>query len=170
MNTIRERVQENGYKTDGFVDLKFKAYLITENDVNENYQNSYAPLYLWKSHKGLNTFLLNGYYDNILDSFGWQHIPTSILLLDNTTSSIGSKSFLYQYTGSIEPQPSLRYMERAITSEIPNLEDGQYFITYDPHLWTYTVNYFLAFPVYPMKPNSKIYTILHVSQDKLPHE
>ena len=30
MNIIRQRVSVNGYKTDGFQDLLFKAYLIAE--------------------------------------------------------------------------------------------------------------------------------------------
>lgn len=30
MDIIRKRVQDNGYKTDGFYGLKFKLYLITE--------------------------------------------------------------------------------------------------------------------------------------------
>ena len=30
MDIIRKRVEDNGYKTDGFQELNFKAYLITE--------------------------------------------------------------------------------------------------------------------------------------------
>ena len=39
MNNIRKRVQENGFKTDGFEDLFFKAYLISEEN------KEYSPLY-----------------------------------------------------------------------------------------------------------------------------
>ena len=40
MNNIRKRVQENGFKTDGFEDLFFKAYLISEKN------KEYSPLWL----------------------------------------------------------------------------------------------------------------------------
>jgi hypothetical protein len=37
MDIIRKRVQDNGNKTDGFPDLLFKAYLMTETDENGNF-------------------------------------------------------------------------------------------------------------------------------------
>jgi len=46
MNIIKDRVRNNGHKTDGFEDLKFKLYLVTEKGINNNLQNSYCPLYL----------------------------------------------------------------------------------------------------------------------------
>lgn len=45
MNNIRKRVQENGFKTDGFEDLFFKAYLISEEN------KEYSPLYFGKITK-----------------------------------------------------------------------------------------------------------------------
>ena len=88
MEIIKNRVKLNGHKTDGFQDLKFKLYLITENKTNSNIQNSYSPLYLWKSNEGLNKFLFEGYYDNILSSFGWQTVNIGIPLIDTTTNKI----------------------------------------------------------------------------------
>lgn len=66
---IRKRVKQNGYKTDGFQGLNFKAYLITEAGENKNLYNSYAPLYIWNNHEGMNKFIFDGFYDNILESF-----------------------------------------------------------------------------------------------------
>lgn len=43
MSIIKDRVKNNGYKTDGFEDLKFKLYLTTEKGKNQNLQNSYCP-------------------------------------------------------------------------------------------------------------------------------
>lgn len=47
MNLIRQRVRENGTKTDGFQDLIFKAYLISTKGEHDAQANQYAPLYLW---------------------------------------------------------------------------------------------------------------------------
>lgn len=74
MNIIRERVIKNGTKTDGFQDLIFKAYIISEKDNADKCTNEYSPLYLWKSNDGMNKFIFDGFYDNILNSFGWQNI------------------------------------------------------------------------------------------------
>ena len=48
MDNIRQRVKNNGHKTDGFQDLMFKAYLIKEKDGTSENHNEYSPLYLWK--------------------------------------------------------------------------------------------------------------------------
>lgn len=80
MNVIRERVRENGYKMDGFKDLIFKAYLISVENSKNDIQKEYAPLYLWKDSVGMNQFIWDGFYDNILKSFGWQIITTGIPL------------------------------------------------------------------------------------------
>ena len=75
MNLIRQRVRENGTKTDGFQDLIFKAYLISTKGELDAQENQYAPLYLWSGVDGMNQFIWQGFYDNILKSFGWQQIP-----------------------------------------------------------------------------------------------
>lgn len=67
MRIIQKRVQDNGNKTDGFQDLLFKAYLISEKGTFGNKKNEYAPLYLWKSNQGMNKFIFDGFYNrNIL--------------------------------------------------------------------------------------------------------
>ena len=67
MTIIRERVENNGFKTDGFQDLLLKAYLVLDSETRKEY----APLYLWKQEGGMNRFIFEGFYDNILTSFGW---------------------------------------------------------------------------------------------------
>ena len=54
MKIIRQRVSNNGEKTDGFQDLLFKAYLISENDSPLESGNEYSPLYLWENNEGKN--------------------------------------------------------------------------------------------------------------------
>lgn len=70
MDSIRDRVKHNGFKTDGFLDLMTKLYLI----VDDQDVKMYAPLYLWKNHEGMNKFIFDGFFDNLLNSFGWTHI------------------------------------------------------------------------------------------------
>lgn len=57
MEKIRKRVKDNGHKTDGFKDLLFKAYLITEKSSGD-LENSYCPLYVWKATDGMTQFIL----------------------------------------------------------------------------------------------------------------
>ena len=78
MNLIRQRVRHNGTKTDGFEDLLFKAYLIRENQGGSEGGNEYSPLYLWKDSPGMIHFIWDGYYDNIVSSFGRQRIKLGI--------------------------------------------------------------------------------------------
>lgn len=76
MDIKKNRVRDNGFKTDGFQDLEMKAYLIAEKDKHGNKDNEYAPFYLWRGMKGFNQFLLGGPFNNILHSFGWTNVNT----------------------------------------------------------------------------------------------
>jgi len=80
MSIIRKRVSDSGSKTDGFPDLKMKAYLIAEKTKYNNYENQYAPFYLWEKVDGMNQFLLGGPFNNILNSFGWQQVNNWMVL------------------------------------------------------------------------------------------
>jgi hypothetical protein len=163
MNIIRKRVQDNGYKTDGFDGLKFKLYLITEKGKNNNIQNSYSPLYLWKDSEGLNKFLFEGFYDNILTSFGWQSVNIGVLLMDTTTQRIQDAKFLFEVVGDIEPKESLNNFKTRIIDEIPKI-DAEYVIIYNPDKWKYHVFYFIDDLEKVKTEKGTIYTILHISQ------
>lgn len=80
MNIIRDRVSNNGSKTDGFPGLEMKAYLIAEKGRYCNHENQYAPFYLWQNTDGMNQFLLSGPFQNILDSFGFPQVKHWIVL------------------------------------------------------------------------------------------
>ena len=94
MQIIRKRVAENGNKTDGFQGLFFKCYLIQERST-DSFENVYSPLYIWNDTKGMNKFLFEGYYDNIIKSFGWQDVNIGIpLLIDLKDNFMDSKYVL----------------------------------------------------------------------------
>lgn len=164
MQIIKDRVKNNGYKTDGFEDLKFKLYLITEKGENNNLQNSYSPLYLWKDNKGLNKFLFNGFYDNIIASFGWQQVNIGIPLIDTTTSSITNIKYLFEITKEIHQQGSLNNLKDRIIEELPKIEAAEYIVIYNPDKWKYSAFYFIDDISKVKEEKGTIYSILHISQ------
>ena len=80
MEIIKDRVKQNGQKTDGFPDLNMKAYLIAEKSRFNNYENQYAPFYLWEKEDGMNQFLLGGPFNNIINSFGRPKVNNWVVL------------------------------------------------------------------------------------------
>lgn len=157
MNIIRKRVEENGYKTDGFTDLLFKAYLISESN-HAGSCNEYAPLYLWKTHHGMNQFIFNGFYDNILNSFGWQHINISIPMQYELSDHFQSSQYVLEKSFNIAPTQHMKpltysYEDPFCTGKV---------LTYNPDKWQYHEYYF--FQTLPEKNiEDKIYQILHIS-------
>lgn len=164
MDIIRKRVKDNGYRTDGFYGLKFKLYLITEKGINNNLQNTYSPLYLWKDSQGLNKFLFEGFYDNIITSFGWQNVNIGIPLIDTTTQRIKESNFLFEIVGEIEPKESLNNLKNHIKEAIPEIENAEYVVIYNPDKWKYHVFYFIDDLQKVKDEKGIIYDILHISQ------
>ncbi|MED1203277.1 DUF4865 family protein [Heyndrickxia acidicola] len=161
MDIIRKRVQDNGHKTDGFPGLLFKAYLITEANKNGNAYNSYAPLYVWNDTQGMNQFIFEGFYDNILDSFGWQHIQIGIPLSIHLAKDFKKSRYVLENSGDIPESPSL------VGAPIKLLENAEESLgrlcLYNPDKWRFSEFYF-----YEEKPAVAItghpmYEILHIS-------
>lgn len=165
MKIIKDRVKDNGYKTDGFDDLKFKLYLITKKGKNKNLQNSYCPLYLWKDSDGLNKFLFNGFYDNIINSFGWQQVNIGIPLIDTTTYKIKDIKYLFEITREISPKESLRNIKDEIEKDMPRIENVEYVVIYNPDKWKYNIFYFIDDLSKVKTEKGIVYDILHVSQE-----
>ncbi|HHV30343.1 DUF4865 family protein [Acetivibrio mesophilus] len=163
MDIIRKRVKDNGYKTDGFYGLKFKLYLITEKGINNSLQNSYSPLYLWKDCEGLNKFLFEGFYDNIITSFGWQNVNIGVPLIDTTRQRFQDANFLFEVVGEIEPKESLNNFKNSIKDAILKI-DAEYVVIYNPDKWKYQVFYFVDDLEKVKTEKGVIYTILHISQ------
>lgn len=166
MDIIRERVKNNGFKTDGFPDLTWKVYLITEKDKNGSLQNEYAPLYLWKKHDGMNRFIFGGFYDNILNSFGWQNIQTGIPLVDTTSEKIKDTQYVVEFTHDIKPSASLQKTAEEIKKQEPLWNTNYERMTcYNPNQWKYSSFYFLdKFDNSLLAHHGKVYTVLHVSK------
>ncbi|MGL5642737.1 MAG: DUF4865 family protein [Paraclostridium sp.] len=166
MNIIKDRIKNNGYKTDGFMDLKFKFYIITEKGKNNNLQNSYCPLYIWKDSNGLNKFLFEGFYDNIIKSFGWQQVNIGIPLIDKTTSKVKDAKYIFEITNEIKIQESLKNLEDKIEQEIPKIQGAEYFVIYNPDKWKYSVFYLIDDLNKVEMESGIIYNVIHISEEK----
>lgn len=166
MNIIKDRVKNNGHKTDGFEDLKVKLYLITEKGKNNNLQNSYCPLYIWKDSRGLNKFLFDGFYDNIITSFGWQKVNVGIPLIDTTTQDFKNIKYIFEVTKEIKPQESLKNLKDEIEKDMPKLYDVEYVVIYNPDKWKYSIFYFIEDLSKVKAEKGIIYNVLHISEEK----
>lgn len=163
MDIIRKRVTENGSKTDGFPGLKYKCYLICEKGI-DCFEQLYAPLYLWDQEESMNQFLFGGYYDQIINSFGWQHVNIGIPLFVEFNEEFLSSRYVLETTGSISPELSLSKIPEKIRllAEAKKKITGQICI-YNPDKWRYSVFSFMK-ECPQIAEGSRIYEILHISE------
>ncbi|XKM13938.1 DUF4865 family protein [Orbaceae bacterium ac157xtp] len=162
MNIIKNRIQQNGYKTDKFEDLLFKAYLVTEEESGA-LSNSYCPLYVWKKSKGMTKFIFDGFFDNIIHSFGWKQIEIGITYHVDLGEHFQFSRFVVEEYTDIPAQKSLQ--EFTISTKKENNELAKVVI-YNPDKWKYvTFTFFENQPTIKTQ-NQKLYSILHLSLDK----
>ena len=161
MNIIRERVRENGHKMDGFKDLLFKAYLISVENSKNDIKKEYAPLYLWKDSVGMNQFIWDGFYDNILKSFGWQTISTAIPLAFEKKENFNSSRYCLEITREISEATQ---MERLSFSSTFNNSTSQ-LLVYNPEKWQCKEYYFFEELPEQME-GTNVYEILHLSLEQ----
>lgn len=159
MNQIVARVRENGHKTDGFDGLLFKCYLIKEKG-SYSIENMYAPLYVWETSQGMNKFLFEGYYDNIIRSFGWQQVCVGVPLFVELSEDFDTAKYVVEQTKQIAPQPTLNGIADVIRSNTERDCLGRVCI-YNPEKWKYSMYYF-----YKDIPQDQpeLYRILHISK------
>lgn len=164
MEIIRKRVEDSGYKTDGFQDLNFKAYLITEAGKGGNFYNCYAPLYIWNDYEGMNKFIFEGYYDNILQSFGWQQINIGVPLVVNLKDDFKKCRYVVEYEGSISQSESLIGTQSTIVDQNVEICLGNV-IVYNPDKWGYSrFNFYEEKPDITANKGGTVYEILHISR------
>lgn len=158
MNLIRQRVRHNGMKTDGFKDLLFKAYLIRENQGGSEGGNEYSPLYLWKDSPGMIHFIWDGYYDNIVASFGRQRIKLGIPVFVELEKEFLTSRFMLE---TEQVLPASRKMMRPHFSAVGNSCTGKVLLC-DPEQWVQK-----EYSFFGKKTDSSIegtvYEVLHLS-------
>lgn len=155
MNTIRKRVFDNGYKTDGFLDLLIKAYLI----IDKQNRKEYSPLYIWKNHKGMNKFIFEGFYDNILNSFGWQNINIAVPIQINLSDNISTAKYVLEIEHTIKKSNQLSLPNLSLSDE----NSLGKIIVYNPDKWKYFEFYFFETISKKLNNYGLIYEILHLS-------
>lgn len=159
MNNIRERVKKNGSKTDGFQDLLFKAYLISEKTDSPKSHNEYCPLYLWKDSTGMNKFIFNGFYNNILNSFGWQKIKIAIPLSFELKENFSKSKFVLKTKNKIVPSQQMKQIDFSIN---PTNYTGK-ILLYNPYEWICSEFYFYE-SIPKTVADTNFYRILHLSR------
>lgn len=161
MDIIRERVENNGFKTDEFPGLLFKAYLITDKEEG-GLENSYCPLYVLRDSQGMNKFIFDCYYDNIIGSFGWHQIEIGVpLSIDLSENYLDSKYVLEESMDIVE-QPSLKSVPTDFQRDASEL--GKVGI-YNPDKCKIVVFTFFKEKPESLKNSQKIYKILHISPE-----
>lgn len=161
MNIIRERVRENGHKMDGFKDLLFKAYLISVENSKNDIKKEYAPLYLWKDSVAMNQFIWDGFYDNILKSFGWQTISTAIPLAFEKKENFNSSRYCLEITREISESTQMEQLSFSSTFD----NSTSQLLVYNPEKWQCKEYYFFEELPEQME-GTNFYEILHLSLEQ----
>ncbi len=168
MGIIRKRVENSGNKTDGFEDLKMKAYLVAEKGRYGNYVNQYAPFYLWENTEGMNSFLLGGPFGNIINSFGRPSVYHWIVLDEHVIKTEAPQYALIQtvpihVTGNF---PLLLEEEKAFFAKWAGIPSTTAcIISYDPLTWEFC-HYHMGTDLdalQKMAEGSLIYDVHHIS-------
>lgn len=105
-----------------------KLYLI----VDDQDVKMYAPLYLWKYHEGMNKFIFDGFFDNLLNLFGWTHINHMVPLEYDLDKVIETK-FVLEIESKIDETNTLRCPMNMFSFE----NQIEYIYYYNPNTWTY---------------------------------
>ena len=168
MEIIKERVKQNGKKTDGFPDLNMKAYLIAEKSRFDNYENQYAPFYLWEKEDGMNQFLLGGPFNNIISSFGRPKVNNWVVLHQDINKSDEQQFAVVQ----IIPVPITSDLTKVWSDEketfskiTADTATKAYITAYNPFTWEICRFYMstdLAM-IQKIAKDSLIYDVYHVS-------
>lgn len=138
MDIIKKRVRDSGDKTDGFQDLKMKAYLIAERSRHGNYGNQYAPFYLWNKADGMNSFLLGGPFNNIINSFGCPAVNNWVVLYEHVkkTAEVQYAVVKTDHIKNLKGFASLLEDEKeSFMKSISVPSTTAYIVSYNPSNW-----------------------------------
>jgi hypothetical protein len=77
---IRKRAAERGHLFDAIPELHFKGFLLRERGQFGAISSEYSSLYLWRSDEGFRSFMVDGRYKSVTDSFGRPATETRVAL------------------------------------------------------------------------------------------
>ncbi|GAA2298418.1 DUF4865 family protein [Streptomyces kunmingensis] len=167
MGVIRERVATRHGFTDTFAGLGVKAYLIREKGVDGSPVNAYAPLYLWRTAEGMNTFLWGPPFQGLAADFGRPVVQhwAGVAYEEGAAAGGTARSAVRRRT-PVEEGAELPELVARSVDEIQQLvaEGGVLFAAsaVDPRTWE-----LLTFSVWDHdspKASGDRYQVLHLSQ------
>lgn len=168
MEIIKNRVRNNGSKTDAFPDLYMKAYLIAEKTKYNNSVNQYAPFYLWEKEEGMNQFLLDGPFHAILNSFG-RPIVYNWMVLHAHVNKIAQQQFAIVQIAPIHASLDFRLLctheEENYRRWIDEKSTTAYITAYNPQSWEWC-HFHMSTDIEALKKianGSLIFDVYHIS-------
>ena len=107
----------------------------------------------------MNKFIFDGFYDNILNSFGWQTINIGIPLLQEFNENFSKARYLLEIENETKPMEKMKRMEFSISDD----KIVGKALVYNPENWKHTEYYFFEDAPKGIE-NSKVYEVLHISR------
>ena len=106
----------------------------------------------------MNQFIWQGFYDNILKSFGWQHIPIGVPLSFQRSEDFLSARFCLELKRAIPESATMQELTFSCDTD----QDAARLLIYNPEKWECSEYYF--FQNLPEQiEGMNVYEILHVS-------
>lgn len=167
MDVIRERAATRHGATDDFAGLGVKAYLMREKGVDGSPVNAYAPLYLWRTEEGMNTFLWGPAFQGLAADFGRPVVQHwAGVAYGEGRSADGSARTAVRRRTPVAPDADLPDLVADSVREVAELADTEGVLyaaaAVDPRTWE-----LLTFSVWehgaPRTPGD-IYQVLHLSE------
>ena len=126
MEIIQKRIRENGANFNSFPGLLFKFFLYSRKDERPQLakENSYAPLYVWKSADAMMHFLQSQNFVKLTQDFGWPQIDTWLSLRTPALSDLKNMNYLSIARQAIEPHSDLNVLTR--TSQLCALDGSRW--------------------------------------------
>ncbi|MEV0522906.1 DUF4865 family protein [Streptomyces sp. NPDC050439] len=169
MGIIRQRVATKGHLLDAYPGLGAKAYLIRERGIDGSPVNQYAPLYLWNTPVGMNSFLWGPGFQGIVDDFGRPEVQhwTGLAFAEGATPKKGpmSAKAAIRRRQRIPARTHLGGLADELAAEAARLarQEGALFAAtaIDPRTWE--ALHFSVWDHESPKGEGDVFQVLHVS-------
>lgn len=141
MGIIRNRVATRGHLLHDYPGLGAKAYLIRERGVDGSPVNQYAPLYLWNTPEGMNSFLWGPGFQGIVDDFGRPEVQhwTGLAFVEGSRTGTGAALAAIRRRMRIPARTPLGTFADELVHEAERLarQEGVIFsaVAIDPRTW-----------------------------------
>ncbi len=116
MSVISHRIQSKAQSFDGMEGLLFKAFL-TASVKKNGIENLYAPFYVWKCTRAMETFLCSEAFAGVTRSFGWAKTDTWLSLANHADGDLGRATFAVRTITPIQPYSDLSVLRQKAQEE-----------------------------------------------------